>query len=111
MQPLTAYLKFKRHWVGFLFLIPFFPLASIYYARRLAERPPQLGGDLSQHPLTPLTYFLGSSLFWVFWAGVLGFVVHAIYLRHLGPQWMWVKLLLLPFYFVAAFFWSFHPEW
>jgi len=109
MRELKAHLKLKRHWVGFLFLIPFFPLDAIYHARVLVERNPIL--PVSQYHTTPVTQFLGVSLFWVFWAGVLGFVVHSIYLRSLGQQWMWVKLLLLPFYVVTAFFWSFHPEW
>lgn len=108
-------LSFRQHWFGVLFLLPYFPIDSLYYACRFAERSPRPGTDptnpVYQYHLTPFTHFLGASLVWVFWAGILGFVIHSIFLRKLGMQWFCVKMLLLPFYFVAAFFWEFHPEW
>lgn len=115
MKPITQLLSFRRHLFGVFFLLPYFAVESIYYVRRLAERSPRLGTNptspVYEYHLTPFTAFLGSSLVWIFWGGILGFVVHSVFLRHLGIQWLWVKMLLLPFYFVAAFFWSFHPEW
>jgi hypothetical protein len=89
-------------------------MEAIYHSRAIAERVPSVSrgptDSLYEHHLTPFTSFLGSALFWVFWGGILAFILHAIYIRQLGQGWLLAKLLFLPVYFLAALFYSFHVE-
>jgi hypothetical protein len=114
MASTPRFLGRPQHWIGFLFLLPFFPLEAIYHSRVVVERVPRVGGSptdsVYEYHLTSLTSVLGSSLAWVFWGGLIAFIIHAVYTRPLGRAWFWAKLLFLPVYFMAAFFWSLHVE-
>ena len=114
MPSIEPYSTFRRHWFGFLFLLPIFPLERIYHFRCIGERVRLHSRNPTDPPfeyhLTAFTSFLGDSLFWVFWGGMLAFVVHAFYVRKLSIRWFLAKLLVLPLYFIAFIFWSFHVD-
>jgi hypothetical protein len=103
----------RRHWSGMLWILPALVVGMIYNSRHLAERvrvPHPPGEQAYEHHLTPLTTFLGSALFWIFWGGIAAFVVQAAWHRKRGAFWFWAKVLFIPVWLLLNFLLFFHVE-
>jgi len=103
----------RKHWSGLLWLLPALVVGICYDTRRLAERirvPHAPGGRLYEYHLTPLTTFLGHAFFWLFWGGIVVFLVQAIWQRKDGALWFWGKVLFVPVWLIIQFFLLFHVD-
>ena len=105
--------SFRRHWSGLLWLLPYPVIGIIYDLRRLAEcvRVPHSPGERPyEYHLTPLTAFLGDTLFWLFWGGIALFLVQAVWQCKDGVIWFLAKVVFVPVWLVLQFFLFFHVE-
>lgn len=113
MQMLFSREVFRKHFSGFLWFAPSLVLGCIYDVRRLAERvraPDTASGRVYEYHMTPITTFLGDTLPWLFWGGILLFLVQAIYQRKESKVWFGIKILAIPLWLFLNFLLFWHVD-